>query len=109
MSEKYLIKISTEGEYGVEGFVMKLKDGKHDMAGPLITMLAGVVDGLLDIVQLHEDENGIKHSICVPIEQIQNSFQAITEVLADVEITQEEKNKIIDKLERNINDELDDE
>ena len=88
---------------------MKLKDGKHDMAGPLITMLAGVVDGLLDIVQLHEDENGIKHSICVPIEQIQNSFQAITEVLADVEITQEEKNKIIDKLERNINDELDNE
>ena len=104
MIEKYFIKLTTEGDYGVEHFVMEIKEDKHDMAGPFMTLLAGIVDNIIEITTVIKDENGITQTRTIPIDQIIDSFNKINGMLSDVEISAEDARKILEKLEEDSDD-----
>lgn len=107
MIEKYFIKLTTEGEYGVEHFVMEIKDDKHDMAGPFMTLIAGVINNVIEITTVIKDANGITQTRTIPIDQIVDSFNKINGMLSDVELSPEQAKKLIDKLEEDNDDSSD--
>ena len=105
---KHVIKISVEGEYGVGSIALQLEDNMSEMTGPLITMLSGVSKNLVGIQQVVVDDDGVVRSMEVPIEMLRSSFGKINSLMDGIDdISLEEKEKIINELERRLKDDAD--
>ena len=98
MSEKFFIKVTTDGTYGVESTVLNINEDLLEEAKGMIRIMAGTVNDLVAMQQIHITSDGVKHIKDVNLDHEKKIFLAIIKAM-EIEPTDEQMETIKRKLE----------
>ena len=98
MSEKFFIKVTTDGTYGVESTVLNINEDLLEEAKGMIRIMAGTVKDLVAMQQIHITSDGVKHIKDVNLDHEKKVFLAIIKAM-EIEPTDEQMETIKRKLE----------
>ena len=98
MSEKFFIKVTTDGAYGVESTLLNINEDLLEEAKGMLRIMAGTVNDLVAVQQIHITSDGVKHIKDVNLEHEKKVFLAIIKAM-EIEPTDEQMETIKRKLE----------
>lgn len=104
MSEKFFIRVTTDGSYGVESTVFTINEDLLEEAKGMIRIMAGTVDDLVAVQQIHISPDGVKHIKDVNLDHEKKIFLAIIKAVG-MDPTDEQ----IDSMQKSIEEVMDEE
>tara|TARA_Y100001951_G_C11266289_1_gene255755 strand:+ start:69 stop:419 length:351 start_codon:yes stop_codon:yes gene_type:complete len=105
MSEesKYFIHVTVEDrDTGVDSIALAIDPDRTDIAGALLTMMAGVCIDLIGIKQVEIRPDGTKASIDMPVSVLKENYLEVNQALDSIEISDEDKKRIIEQIEKQL-------